>query len=192
MPLIILKTFPPKILLLLPRVCRFEECTNLVATSENKWNASQSLVQNRKEKKRKKTRVPVMPDSGKKKKKRKRVAFVTANEALEWMERRPGICRSEPSLRQCTFVFEIRDDRTLLPFYNHAFSHFARIFFFFHLASRNDIDSILNSIRRFTKYSVLKFLRVTREHAIFDFTLVGEWISCSSVGNFPSFSSRVP
>lgn len=36
MPLIILKTFPPKILLLLPRVCRFEECTNLVATSENK------------------------------------------------------------------------------------------------------------------------------------------------------------
>lgn len=72
-------------------------------------------------------------------------------------------------------------------------SHTLReFFFFFHLASRNDIDSILNSIRRFTKYSVLKFLRVTREHAIFDFTLVGEWISCSSVGNFPSFSSRVP
>lgn len=146
MPLIILKTFPPKILLLLPRVCRFEECTNLVATSENKWNASQSLVQNRKKKKEKKTRVPVMPDSGKKKKKRKRVAFVTANEALEWMERRPGICRSEPSLRQCTFVFEIRDDRTLLPFYNHAFSHFARIFFFSSI-SRRETTSILFLIR---------------------------------------------
>lgn len=55
----------------------------------------------------------------------------------EW---RGGLAFVAASLRfdNATFVFEIRDDRTLLPFYNRAFSHaFARIFF--HLSRETTI-----------------------------------------------------
>lgn len=102
-------------------------------TSEgDKRNASQSLLfETEKKKKEKETRVPVTPDSGKKKKKRGNELLLLPQMRLsnEW---RGGLAFVAASLRfdNATFVFEIRDDRTLLPFYNRAFSHaFARIFF---------------------------------------------------------------
>lgn len=145
MPLIILKTFPPKILLLLPRVCRFEECTNLVATSENKWNASQSLVQNRKKKKEKKTRVPVMPDSGKKKKRGNELLLLPQMRlSNEW---RGGLAFVAASLRfdNAPLSSKSATIERFFPF-TTTLSHTLREFFFFSI-SRRETTSILFLIR---------------------------------------------
>lgn len=115
-----------------------------------------------------------MPDSGKKKKRGNELLLLPQMRlSNEW---RGGLAFVAASLRfdNAPLSSKSATIERFFPF-TTTLSHTLReFFFFFHLASRNDIDSILNSIRRFTKYSVLKFLRVTREHAIFDFTLVGE------------------